>query len=127
METFYKKEKSYKNLPEYIKKYLDLGNLNIRAFSDTIILSLSRSVDKLKENTSYPFDLNIATILIAPLYKAIIKEGIYLRGVISFGEFYISNSIIIGPAVEEAAEWYEKSEWFGVYTTPSATYGLKLK
>ena len=126
VEAFRKEEKSYKKLPEYIKKYLDLGNLNIRAFSDTIILSLSRSVDTFKKNTSYPFDLNIAIILIAPLYKAIIKEGIYLRGVISFGEFYITNSIIIGPAVEEAAEWYEKSEWFGVSTTPSATYGLKL-
>ena len=126
VKAFSKEKESYEKRSENLKKDLDLGNLNVRAFSDTIILSLSHPADKFKENTSYPFDLNIGIILIAPLYKAIIKEGIYLRGVISFGEFYMTDSIIIGPAVEEAAEWYEKAEWFGVSTTPSATYGLKL-
>ncbi len=101
--------------------------LNVIAFSDTIILSLSHNLDKFKENLNLftPY-LIIGIILRYMLYNAIIEEDIYLRGVISSGEFYVKDSMIIGPAVEEAAEWYEKPEWFGVSTTPSATYGIKF-
>lgn len=100
----------------------------VRAFSDTIILHLSYDINKYPEQSTWITDHPLNSIggeLISPLYNAIVKEGIYLRGVISFGEFYASDSIIIGPAVEEAAEWYEQSEWFGVSTTPSATYSLE--
>ena len=95
---------SYKNNSKF-------GKLNIRSFSDTIILTLSHDIDDSQK--IYPlnlFDLNIGLILLQGIYSAIINKGIYLRGVISFGEFYISDQIIIGPAVDEASEWYEKPE-----------------
>ena len=122
--------KNAKKYDKVTKNDAELPKLNIIAFSDTIILSLSHNLDKLKEDPSL-FHLNlsnlfIGTILGYPLYKAIIEEGIYLRGVISSGEFYVKKSMIIGPAVEEAAEWYEKPEWFGVSTTPSATYAIEF-
>jgi hypothetical protein len=78
----------------------------VRAFSDTIILHLSYGINEYPEqsiwDTHHPLN-SVGGDLISPLYNAIVKEGIYLRGVISFGEFYASDSIIIGPAVEEAA------------------------
>ena len=112
---------------EETKDDADFGDLNIIAFSDTIILSLSHNLNKVKENPDlFRSNLLISAILLYPLYKAIVEEGIYLRGVISYGEFYVKKSMIIGPAVEEAAEWHEKPEWFGVSTTPSATYGIEF-
>lgn len=41
-----------------------------------------------------------------------IAKGIFFRGVISCGEFFASEKdrIIVGPAVDEAAEWYERPD-----------------
>jgi hypothetical protein len=131
LKAFRKEEKIYRETSDEFRgdDDYDFPALSVRAFSDTIILSFSHPIDKSEKNTFWQDCLKIETIgiiLALPLYKAIIEEGIYLRGAISFGEFYITDSMIIGPAVEEAAEWYEKPEWFGISTTPSATYGLEL-
>jgi hypothetical protein len=44
---------------------------------------------------------------------------------ISIGRFEISKTIILGPAIDEAAEWYTKYDWFGISLTPAASYGLQ--
>jgi hypothetical protein len=31
---------------------------------------------------------------------------------------------VIGPAIDEAAEWYTQTEWMGVSAAPSASFGL---
>lgn len=57
--------------------------------------------------------------------KAIIeslKKGIPLRGATSFGKFKDAGTILIGPAVDEAAAWHENLEWFGSVMTPSAFF-----
>jgi hypothetical protein len=50
---------------------------------------------------------------------------IYLRGTISMGDFYIlkkeSKMLIVGPAINEAAECYELTEWIGISCAPSAS------
>ncbi len=54
-----------------------------------------------------------------------ITRGIYLRGVISIGKYYESAAAIIGPAVDEAAEWYTGTEWIGVSAAPTAHFILE--
>ena len=54
-----------------------------------------------------------------------ILKGVYLRGVISIGKFYQSQNLIIGPAVDEAAEWYTNIEWIGVSAAPTAHFILE--
>ena len=49
-----------------------------------------------------------------------IKRKIPVRGATTFGEFRYLNNIMIGPAVDEAAEWHETCDWMGVHLTPSA-------
>jgi hypothetical protein len=56
-------------------------------------------------------------------FFALVK-GIYFRGVIAIGKFYQSKTLMIGPAIDEAAEWYTQPEWMGVSTAPSASFGL---
>lgn len=54
-----------------------------------------------------------------------IFKGIYLKAVVSIGQFFESQTSIIGPAVDGAADWYEKIEWIGVSSAPSAHFTLE--
>lgn len=54
-----------------------------------------------------------------------LKQELPLRGAISYGEYSISNNIMLGYAVDEAASWHETTDWIGVILTPSAKISLK--
>ncbi|MCE9653046.1 MAG: hypothetical protein K8Q89_08350 [Nitrosarchaeum sp.] len=86
------------------------------AFSDTIIFVV---------NSKNIQDLLMATAFAAKMLVAgAMAIDIYLRGCISIGEFYESPNMILGPAIDEAAQYYEKGDWIGVFTCPSAYGGL---
>jgi len=92
-------------------------------FSDTILITFM--LDK---------DLNIVNALKKCSYfvSSIIVHGvendILIRGSISFGKFYMLNeqkySFVVGPAIDEAAEWYDKTEIIGVICSPSLNFML---
>jgi hypothetical protein len=93
-------------------------NLASYFFSDTIILLLTS--DDL-ESSIKPFgDLLSLTTATGFL------NGIYMRGSVSLGKFYrdqeSKNSIIIGPAIDEAADWYNMPELIGVHCSPSLKF-----
>ena len=115
-----------RRLNESIKCSPKIGNVgnksecldyNIFAFSDTVIITL-----KCKNDPAAHVPL-VAKIVSEPFIYAMVK-GIYFRGVIAIGKFYQSNTLVIGPAIDEAAEWYTQPEWMGVSTAPSASFGL---
>jgi hypothetical protein len=119
-------EEVLKRLNESIKKSPRTGNIgnkteyidyNIAAFSDTVIITL-----KCTDDPAAHVPL-VAKIVSDAFFFALIK-GIYFRGVIAIGKFYQSNTLVIGPAIDEAAEWYTQAEWMGVSTAPSASFGL---
>lgn len=62
----------------------------------------------------------------ASILRDAISVGIFLRGAISYGLYYHKNSQVFGPAVEEAAAWYEETDWIGVSATPSLGHVLDL-
>jgi len=87
------------------------------AFSDTIIVTL---------RTSDPaFYIPVMGGLIAGPFILGLTKGVYFRGTISIGKFHQTGSLIIGPAIDEAAEWYEQADWIGISTSPSAFFGLE--
>jgi hypothetical protein len=92
-------------------------NYTIAAFSDTVIITL-----KCTDDPAAHVPL-VAKIVSDVFFYALVK-GIYFRGVIAIGKFYQSKTLMIGPAIDEAAEWYTQPEWMGVSTAPSASYGL---
>jgi hypothetical protein len=119
-------ESVLKRLRESIKNSPKMGSIgdtpealgyNISAFSDTVIITL-----KCKDDPAAHVPL-VAKIVSEPFFYAMVK-GIYFRGVIAIGKFYQSNTLVIGPAIDEAAEWYTQTEWMGVSTAPSASFGL---
>jgi hypothetical protein len=131
VNNFKKSAHSHNEFAEKMKNKLkntfSSPKVDVVAFSDTIIISYSNSADEEKYSPLTSI-MEVGFFLLRPLFESIIKYNIFLRGVISYGEFYLSESqySIIGPAVEEAAEWYEQPEWFGISTTPSATYAFEL-
>lgn len=90
---------------------------NIAAFSDTVIITL-----KCTDDPAAHVPL-VSKIVSDAFFFALIK-GIYFRGVIAIGKFYQSKTLMIGPAIDEAAEWYTQPEWMGVSAAPSASFGL---
>jgi hypothetical protein len=99
---------------------------DIRAFSDTIIITIKLNK---KDNSTLVIESDKLLLhcskLIAPMVINGIFKGIYLRGVMSIGKFYQTQNSIIGPAVDEAAEWYMNTEWIGVSAAPTAHFILE--
>jgi hypothetical protein len=97
-------------------------NMSIYHFSDTIMICfVPDSANKLD-------DIVKSSLLISSVIICGIDLGILLRGTISFGKFYRKReekySFIIGPAVDEAAEWYDKAQMIGAFCSPSLCFGL---
>lgn len=83
--------------------------------SDTIVISAFGDC-----NVSLSYLGMIAKFLIV---EALQKE-ILVRGAISFGRYAMQKSVLVGPAVDEVASWYEVADWIGVFFTPSALYSI---
>jgi hypothetical protein len=52
-----------------------------------------------------------------------LANGILFRGSVAIGPFYVDDSTntILGPAVTDAASWYDRADWIGVHATPHAS------
>jgi hypothetical protein len=104
------------NWKSVIRSFMDvLQPLNsgsyLRALSDTIIVTIPGSLDySIVDRT---FDL-----LLAPFIHSL-KLGMLLRGVVSHGIYYLSNNLIIGEAVDDAAFNHDKVNWIGVSLSPN--------
>ncbi len=111
------------SLSNFFTKFL---RIEISTFSDTIIIALYPEVGL------EAFDsilLHIMGYVLIVLFRMAFLKTIYLRGTISVGTFYLlkkSNKLmLIGPAVNEAAESYESTNWIGISTSPSASLTLE--
>src|SRR5438093_6617885 len=54
-------------------------------------------------------------------------ETILLSRSVGVGEFYRVDeraNTLMGPALTDAATWYERADWIGIHTTPYATIFL---
>ena len=94
------------------------GKINVITFSDTVLISIETDSDPISH---LPM---MSDILVGPFYSALIHD-IFFRGVISIGQFINSEQMVLGPAVDEAAEWYSLPNWIGISLCPSAMFGLK--
>jgi len=95
-----------------IKKKNTRIKFAVKSFSDTIIITAKEnSIEKVLTELGSSMSLILMTGL---------SYGLFLRGCISIGDFIESENMIIGPAVDEAAKYYELFNWIGVSATPSA-------
>jgi hypothetical protein len=82
-------------------------------FSDTLILTLRFTTDDWGILEYFAHQL-------AKWFVESIRKGVLYRGAISTGHWVRKGNILVGTAVDEAAEWHEKADWAGIMLTPSA-------
>jgi hypothetical protein len=92
--------------------------IDLFAFSDTLIISAAGSRAYLENRLGF---IELLSGLIIPSFTRSILYKIFLRGVMSMGRYYRSSRILIGPAVDDAAACYEKSNWIGISLTPETS------
>lgn len=79
-------------------------------FSDTIMIIV--------ETTEIKTDLiRLTRSLYLPFIMSIIID-MPLRGCIAAGEFHHDKTLIVGPAIDEAAEYYQIPQWVGISASP---------
>jgi len=121
--------KLWSELQEEVKKQRDVifkeqnGSviLDVLFVSDTIFIGVSTTHNnKQLEGLTIMFLID----LVKQIFKFSLKNNVFFRGAISFGEylFDLSLNLVMGNAVDEASEWYESTDWFGVILTPTAEY-----
>lgn len=97
-----------------IKKALHGKNLtpSFLTFSDTIMIIIK--TEEIPEVL-----IQLASSLRAPFVVSMMIE-MPLRGCISTGKFHHDKTLIIGPAIDEAAAYYDLPQWVGISAAPSA-------
>lgn len=86
-------------------------------FNDTVLIVY---------RTGAPPDLNDVKhfcLLLRKFTVDSLAKGILFRGTVSAGTFYVDDdtNTVMGPAVTDAAAWYESADWIGIHATPHAT------
>jgi hypothetical protein len=90
------------------------SEVRVLSISDTIVLLTAGEAAKV---------LPVHGLICQEVVPESIELGIPLRGATSYGEFSApEGTILVGPAVDEAASWHEALDWIGVVLTPSAEY-----
>lgn len=97
-------------------------NINVEtkmaAFSDTIIVTCAAPSSQ-KQIIPIHLLVEYVGILLSNIMIMALITDIHLRGAISLGEFYMVDDMMIGPAIDESAQYYELPEWVGISATPS--------
>ena len=99
----------------------NLCSANFITFGDTLVIEWE--ILEGDDLAAYILSLGswVSSFVIAGL-----KNKILWRGAMSCGEYIWSNSSILGPAVADAASWYEMADWFGVVATPACGHTISL-
>jgi hypothetical protein len=107
-----------KNWKMVIRSFMDIleqyppnSAYDFRVLSDTIIITIPTTLN-------YPIIKWTFDFLFRPFIQSI-KMRMLLRGAISYGSYYLSNRLIIGEALDDAACIHDNLKWIGISLSPS--------
>jgi hypothetical protein len=109
----------------YDELYGRLTGVNLSAFSDTLIISMRGHEELIKQPWRF---VEILCQAVIPAFVKSMDYDFFFRGVLSMGYFSQSVSsarMLIGPAVDEAANLYEAADWIGISLSPSTRWILE--
>lgn len=111
-----------------IKKNNKYVEISLFLISDTIILLSHNTRLKNGQDLRRGRQFNIHANIASKLLTEGLEQKILLRGATSYGNYSYDdrNSIFMGEAIDEAAEWHEFTNWCGVILTPSAQMELNI-
>src|SRR5215510_10752084 len=81
------------------------ASVRVLSISDTIVLQSEGDVAEV---------VPIHGLICRALLSESVRVGIPLRGATSHGKYFASGTVMVGPAVDEAASWHEALDWIGV-------------
>lgn len=92
-------------------------HLTTFTFNDTVVI-IYRT-----ERQSTLTDVKRFFTLLRKFVVDSLANRILFRGSIAIGLFYVDDdsNTILGPAVTDAASWYDRADWIGVHATPHAS------
>lgn len=96
--------------------------ITINTISDTVIITCRGKRESLNDK------INFIGNYLSEIYKIGLENKLLFRGAISIGEFYeyVEKNILIGPAIDDAAEWHQMANWSGILFTPTAKNKINL-
>lgn len=97
----------------------------IRLISDTVAVSIQHETDSPPiDSVEKAYLVRTAALCVVRTQKLFLAQEprVALRGCISYGNHVVVNNFIIGPAVDEAADYYETAEGALVWLLPSAGF-----
>jgi hypothetical protein len=128
-------------IQEYCKKWIKAFNMDsrwtdrgikytVQFFSDTLIITVEEKKTTKDDSISNFYEgcsIEEIAYITGVIFNGALSLNMLLRGAISYGEYYKddNNRIIMGLAVDEVGDWYNKAEWAGIHLTPSAYFKLK--
>lgn len=89
------------------------------AISDTLIITMT--IDDRAMPSSPLAIIPAFCSVINDIFRLCFESSLFMRGAISYGKFIIDGSIIVGPAIDDAASFHEKPDMIGVVLTPNTT------
>jgi hypothetical protein len=91
-------------------------------FQDSIILHWNVGSTNFKKYPEFVLP-QIGAWLVNSIVTGLIV-GFPTRGAVAIGEYVQDATSLLGPAVSDAAAWYEKADWFGVIATPACGHRI---
>lgn len=111
--------KEHETLFSDVNSAFGIEKVSYHYFSDTTLIVL-----KLEDDSPGRFlgrQLVPIGRLCDGLFSAFFNQGLFVRGSISVGKYIFQNGVVVGPAIDDAASYYERGNIIGIYTTPSTT------
>jgi len=102
------------------KRGIDRTRLRVFTFNDTIVIVYLAA----NGGAVVPEDIMNFAIRLRAFMMHGFQHGVLFRGSLSVGLFRRvddKTNTIMGPAVSDAAAWYDKADWVGIAATPHAT------
>ena len=81
---------------------------DVRVLGDTVIMP--RAIEKQYAR----YNINHYALTLHPIVRSGLMKGLLFRGAIAEGEYLVSQTAILGEAVNEAAEAHDMGQWGGI-------------
>lgn len=85
---------------------------NKYSFSDTIIITVN--VDQKNTNNNLINYIQRIGIILSDIIQEGIRNELFFRGAISFGQYYKSPESVIGPTIDDAATCFDEPQLIGI-------------
>lgn len=115
-DTLLEKLKNVQN--ELMKPVQGVPQPEVAVFGDTIVFTWA--VGKEQSLKLLP---GVALWLRSAI-KHSLCDKLFLRGAFSIGSYIFKDATVLGPAISDAASWYQETDWFGVILTPACQFHL---